>query len=119
MDTKKISMVSAGALLALTSTAWAGPMPMAVEQAISPPRQAEQVHYYHRRYGRQRNRDRGWHLGWYRHGYRYPYYPRYTYRYPGYYDGWEPAGAAVAGAVGLAPPPFAWTAGGWLYYTYP
>lgn len=109
MDRHKISMVSAGALVALTSTAWAGPMPVASEKDITPPKQTTQVHYARPRYR--------WHRGRHRHGYyRSPCYPRYAYRYPGYYDGWEPAG--VAGALGLPLLPFA-AASGWPNYGYP
>jgi hypothetical protein len=46
MDTKRISMVSGTALLALTGTASAGPMTIASAQVITPPIQIEQVHYY-------------------------------------------------------------------------
>lgn len=138
MDTKKISMLSVGALLALTSAAWAGPMPVASEKVITPETQIGQVHY---RYGRYRYHrygwHRGWHYGWHRGGHygphygwhpyrRYAYYPYYRYPYYGYrYGYYGPAGAAanvagtaVGGALGLAALPFAWATGGWPYYGY-
>ena len=105
MDTKRISMVSGTALLALTSAAWAGPMNVTSSQVIMPPIQIEQVRYYYRHHYR--------HYGWYRHRY------HYGWRYHRYY-GWNPAAAVVGGAVGLATLPFAVATGGWpYYYGYP
>jgi len=103
MDTKRISMVSGTALLALTATASAGPMRMASSQAVTPSIPIEQVHYYYRHHYR--------HHGWYHH----------RYRHYGY--GWN-LGAAVAGAaLGLATVPFALATGGYYgyypYYGYP
>jgi hypothetical protein len=98
MDTKRISMVSGAALLALTTTASAGPMSVATSQVVTPPIPIEQARYYYRHHYR--------HYGWYHH--RYRHYGRY----------WYP-GAAVAGAaVGLATVPFALATGGY-YYGYP
>ena len=98
MDTKRISMVSGAALLALTATASAGPMSVATSQVVTPPIPIEQARYYYRHHYR--------HYGWYHH--RYRHYGRY----------WYP-GAAVAGAaVGLATVPFALATGGY-YYGYP
>jgi hypothetical protein len=134
MDTKMISMVSGGALLALTSTAWAGPMPVASEKAITPPMQTEQAHYYYRHHYRHHvwyhhryHRyvwHRGWHYGWYRTRYHH-----YAWRHRYYRYGWNPAypayaaantaGAVVNGAVGLTTLPFAWATGAWPYYGYP
>jgi hypothetical protein len=85
MDTKRISMVSGAALLALTATASAGPMSVTSSQVITPPIPIEQVHYYYRHHYR--------HYGWYRHRHHY---------------GWNPATAAVGTAVGLATLPFRW-----------
>jgi|GEM_PF-1169909 hypothetical protein len=86
MDKKVISMLSGGALLALTSTAFAGPMPAASESAIAPPVQTEQVHYYRHgyyRHGYYRHHYR--HYGYYGHRHRYGYArycpPRHRYRY--------------------------------------
>jgi hypothetical protein len=97
MDTKRISMVSGSALLALTATASAGPMSMASSKVIAPPQaQTEPVAYR------------------YRHHYRH--YGGYHHRYYHRYYGWNP-GAAVAGAaLGLATVPFALATGGWPYY---
>ena len=105
MDTKRISMVSGTALLALTATASAGPMTVASSQVVTPPIPIEQAHYYYRHHYR--------HYGWYHHRYRH-----YGWRYHRYY-GWNP-GAAVAGAaVGLATVPFALATGGYYgYYPY-
>jgi hypothetical protein len=97
MDTKRISMVSGAALLALTATASAGPMSMASSQVVTPPIPIEQARYYYRHHYR--------HYGWHH---------RYYHRYYGWYPG-----AAVAGAaVGLATVPFALATGGY-YYGYP
>jgi hypothetical protein len=103
MDTKRISMVSGAALLALTATASAGPMSVANPQVVTPPIPIEQAHYYYRHHYR--------HYGWYHHRYRH-----YGWRYHRY---WNP-GAAVAGAaVGLATVPFALATGGYYgYYPY-
>ena len=105
MDTKRISMVSGTALLALTATASAGPTSVASSQVVTPPIPIERVHYYYRHHYR--------HYGWYHHRYRH-----YGWRYHRYY-GWTP-GAAVAGAaVGLATLPFALATGGYYgYYPY-
>jgi hypothetical protein len=98
MDTKRISMVSGAALLALTATASAGPMSVAGSELIAPPQtQTEPVAYRYRHHYR--------HYGWHH---------RYYHRYYGWYPG-----AAVAGAaVGLATVPFALATGGY-YYGYP
>ena len=99
MDTKRISMVSGAALLALTATASAGPMSVASSELIAPPQtQTESVAYRYRHHYR--------HYGWH-----HRYYHRYY--------GWNP-GAAVAGAaVGLATVPFALATGGYYgYYPY-
>jgi hypothetical protein len=98
MDTKRISMVSGAALLALTATASAGPMSVANSELIAPPQtQTEPVAYRYRHHYR--------HYGWHH---------RYYHRYYGWYPG-----AAVAGAaVGLATVPFALATGGY-YYGYP
>ena len=102
MDTKRISMVSGTALLALTATASAGPMSIASSQIVTPSMPVEQVHYYRHHYR---------HYGWYPHRYRH-----YGWRHHRYY-GWN-RGAAVAGAaLGLATVPFALATGG--YYGYP
>jgi hypothetical protein len=108
MDTKRISVVSSAALLALTATASAGPMSVATSNVIAPPQtQTEPVHYrysrHHRYYGGYHGRPYGWH----RHRYHHRYY------------GWNP-GAAVAGAaLGLATVPFALAPGGYYdYYPY-
>ena len=103
MDTKRISMVSGTALLALTATASAGPMSVASSQVVTPPIPIEQARYYHRHHYR--------HYGWYHHRYRH-----YGWRYHRYY-GWNPAAAAAGAAVGLATVPFALATGG--YYGYP
>jgi hypothetical protein len=92
METQRISMISGAALLALTATASAGPMSVTSSQVITPPIQIEPVHYY-------RHHHR--HYGWYRHRY------HYGWRYHRYY-GWNPVGAAVGTAVGLATLPFRW-----------
>jgi hypothetical protein len=105
MDTKRISMVSGTALLALTGTASAGPMSIASSQVVKPSMPVEQVYYRHHYR----------HYGWYHHRYRH-----YGWRYHRYY-GWYP-GAAVAGAaLGLATVPFALAGGyyGYPYYGYP
>jgi hypothetical protein len=98
MDTKRISMVSGAALLALTATASAGPMSVASAKLIAPQQtQTESVAYRYRHHYR--------HYGWHH---------RYYHRYYGWYPG-----AAVAGAaVGLATVPFALATGGY-YYGYP
>ncbi|MGI8570543.1 MAG: hypothetical protein ACR2KT_16580 [Methylocella sp.] len=102
MNTKRISMVSGTALLALTATASAGPMSAATSNIMGPPQtQTEPVAYRYRHH--------------YRH---YGYHHRYYHRY-----GWNP-GAAVAGAaLGLATLPFALATGGYYYgnpyYGYP
>jgi hypothetical protein len=119
MDTKTISMVSGGAILALTSSAWAGPMPVASENVITPPMQTEQVHYYwrhhyYRHHAWYHHHGSYWHYGWYRSPHRYVY----RHRWHRYYA-WNPVGAAAATTVGLATLPFAWAAGGWPYYGYP
>ena len=100
MDTKRISVVSGTALLALTATASAGPMSVPSSNVIAPSQtQTEPVAYRHRHYYR--------HYGGYHHRY---YHRRY---------GWNP-GAAVAGAaLGLATVPFALATGGWPYYGHP
>lgn len=104
MDTKRHSMVSGAALLALTATASAGPMSVASSQVVTPPLAVEQVHYYRHHY-----RHHGWyhhrHYGWHHH--------RYYHRY-----GWNPAAAVAGTALGLATLPFA-LAGGGYYYGYP
>jgi hypothetical protein len=100
MDTKRISMVSGTALLALTATASAGPMSVSSSKLIAPPQtQTEPVAYR------------------YRHHYRH--YGGYHHRYYRRYYGWNP-GAAVAGAaLGLATIPFAFATGGYYpYYGY-
>jgi hypothetical protein len=104
MDTRRISMVSGTALLALTATASAGPTSMANSKLIAPlPTQTDPVAYRYRHHYR--------HYGWY-HGRHYGWHHRYYHRY----YGWNP-GAAVAGAaVGLATVPFALATGG--YYGY-
>ena len=100
MDTKRISIVSGTALLALTATASAGPMSVPGSNVIAPSQtQTEPVAYRHRHHYR--------HYGGYHHRY---YHRRY---------GWNP-GAAVAGAaLGLATVPFALATGGWPYYGHP
>jgi predicted small lipoprotein YifL len=99
MDTKRISVVSGTALLALTATGSAGPMSVPSSNVIAPPQtQTEPVAYRYRPHYR--------HYG----GYHHRYYRRY---------GWNP-GAAVAGAaLGLATIPFALATGGYYgYYPY-
>ena len=101
MDTKRIAIVSATALLALTATASAGPMTIASTQIITPPIQIEQAHYYYRHhyrhYGWYRGwRHYGWHRGWHTRYYAYGYGYPYTYGY-GY----------GAGLAGLATAPLA------------
>ncbi|HUB64361.1 MAG TPA: hypothetical protein VL996_07940 [Methylocella sp.] len=117
MDGKRISMVSAAALLALAGTASAAPMTMASANVINPPSQIEQVRYVYRHPYRHYAWHRGWHYGrhygWYHHRY------RYGWRYHRYYYGWNPAAAVAGTAFGLATLPFA-LAGGWpYYYGYP
>jgi hypothetical protein len=96
MDTKRISIVSGTALLALTATASAGPMSVTSSQIITPPLQIEQAHYYRHHY-----RHYGWRHGYYRHygwhrGWRRPYYG-YGYGYPyGYGLGTGVAALATA-----------------------
>ncbi len=100
MNTKRISMISGTALLALTATASAGPMSVTSSNIIAPPQtQTEPVYYRYRHHYR--------HYGGYHHRY---YHRRY---------GWNP-GAAVAGAaLGLATVPFALATGGYYgYYPY-
>src|ERR1700730_10745656 len=97
MDTKRISMVSGTALLALTATASAGPMSIASSQIVTPSMPVEQVHYYYRHHYRYY----GWNPGAAVAGaalglatvpyalatggyYGYPYYG-YPYGYPYYY----------------------------------
>ena len=102
MDTKRMSLVSGAALLALTGTASAGPMSVASSEVVAPPQpQIEQVAYRYRHHYR--------HYGWYHH--------RYYHRYYGY--GWNPGAAVADAAVGLATLPFALARGGWPYYGYP
>jgi hypothetical protein len=76
-------------------------MSVASSQVVTPPIPIEQIHYYYRHHYR--------HYGWYHHRYRH-----YGWRYHRYY-GWNPAGAAVGAAVGLATVPF----GYYPYYGYP
>jgi hypothetical protein len=100
MDTKRISMVSGTALLALAGTASAAPMSVASSKLIAPPQiQAEPVAYRHHYR----------HYGWYHHRYRH-----YGWRYRRY--GWNPVAAAADTAFGLATVPFALATGGWPYY---
>jgi hypothetical protein len=111
MDTKRISMVSGTALLALTATASAGPMRMASSKLIAPPQtQTEPVAYRYRHHYR--------HYGWY-HGRRYGWHHRYYHRY----YGWNPSAAVAGAALGLATVPFALATGGYYgyypYYGYP
>lgn len=103
MDTKTISLVAGTALLAVTTTASAGPMTVATTNVISPPQtQIEPVHY------------RYWHH--HRHYYHGRPYGGYHRRYYHRYYGWNP-GAAVAGtALGLATLPFAMAGGYYGYY---
>jgi hypothetical protein len=97
MDTKRISMVSGAALLALTAAASAGPTSVTSSQVITPQIPIEQVHYYRHHYRHHHYR----HYGWYRHRH------HYGWRYHRYY-GWNPAAAAADTAVGLATLPFRW-----------
>ncbi|HUZ90320.1 MAG TPA: hypothetical protein VMU78_00220 [Methylocella sp.] len=118
MDSKRVSIVSVAALLALTATASAAPMSVTSSKLIAPPQaQVEPVAYhYYRHHYRHYAWHRGWHYGWYRT--RYHHYGWYHHRYYRYYGYYNP-GAAVAGAaLGLATLPFA-LAGGWPYYGYP
>jgi hypothetical protein len=111
MDTRRISMVSGTALLALTATASAGPMSLASSNVIAPPpTQTDPVAYRYRHHYR--------HYGWY-HGRHYGRHYGWHHRYYHRYYGWNP-GAAVAGAaVGLATVPFALATGGYYgYYPY-
>jgi hypothetical protein len=109
MDTKRISMVSGTALLALTATASAGPMSVASSQVVTPPIPIEQVHYYYRHHYR--------HYGWYPH--RYRHYGWRHHRYYHRYYGWNPAAAVAGTALGLATVPFALATGGYYgYYPY-
>jgi hypothetical protein len=98
MDTKRIAIVSATALLALTATASAGPMSIASSQTITLPTQIEQVYYHYRHH----YRHYGWRHGYYRHygwhrGWRRPYYG-YGYGYPYYGYGLGTGVAALATA---------------------
>lgn len=106
MDIKKISMVSATALLALTVTASAGPMSVTSAQVMTPPLPIEQAHYYHRHHvghhhvwrhhgWRHYGWHRGWHYGWYRPGHHYAYGYGYPYNY-GYGFGTGLAAVATA-----------------------
>lgn len=113
MDTKRISMVSSAALLALTGAASAGPMTITNSKVITPPIQIEQAHYYYRHHYRHYGWHRGWHYGWYRQRY------HYGWRHNRYYYGWNPAAAVASTALGLATLPFAVATGGWPYYRYP
>jgi hypothetical protein len=100
MDTKRISLVSGTALLALTATASAGPTSVASSKLITPPQTlTEPVAYRYRHHYR--------HYGWYHHRYRH-----YGWRY------YNPVGAAASTAAGLAAVPFALATGGY-YYGYP
>jgi hypothetical protein len=103
MDSKRISMVSGTALLALTATASAGPMSIASSNVIAPPQtQTEPVAYRHHYR----------HYGWYHHRYRH-----YGWRYHRY--AWNPVAAAAGTAFGLATVPFALATGGYYgYYPY-
>jgi hypothetical protein len=96
MDTKRISIVSGAALLALTATASAGPMSVASSQVVTPSMPIEQAHYYYRHHYR--------HHGWYHHRYRH--------------YGWNPAAAVAGTALGLATLPFAVAGGYYGYYPY-
>ncbi|MGC2222331.1 MAG: hypothetical protein WA624_08170 [Methylocella sp.] len=100
MHTKKISMFSGAALLALNAAAWAGPTSVASAKLIAPPQtQTEPVAYRYRHHYR--------HYGWYHHRYRH-----YGWHY------YNPVAAAAGAAVGLATVPFALATGGY-YYGYP
>ena len=114
MELKAISTISGTALLALTTTASAGPMSVTSSQIMMPPTSIEQVHYYHRHhyrhyswhhpyrhYGWHRGWHYGWHRGWYPHSYySYGYGYPYGYAYPyGYGYG---AGLAAAATAPLA-----------------
>jgi hypothetical protein len=141
MDKKSISMVSGAALLALTGTAWAGPMSVASEKVITPPMQTEQAAYicrhvyrhhvwYRHRYHHRYVWRKGWHYGWYRaraHRYAWWRYRHYGYAYSPWYGYYNPAygaanvaGAAVGTALGFAAAPFEAATGTWpYYYGYP
>lgn len=114
------SLASGAALLALATTASAGPMSIASSNVVAPSQpQVELVHYYHRHYGWHR----GWHYGWYRtrhhYGWHHHRYYRYGWHHPRYYRyGWNPVAAAAGTAVGLATLPFAAATGAWPYYPY-
>jgi hypothetical protein len=112
MDVKKVSLVSGAAFLAAVGTASAGPMTVASPQVVTPPTQAEQIHYKYRHHYRHYGWHRGWHYGWHRHKY------HYGWRHHRYY-GWNPATAVAGTALGLATLPFALATGGWPYYGYP
>src|ERR1700730_6000940 len=109
MDTKRISMVSGTALLALTATTSAGPTSVASSQVVMPSIPIEQAHYYYRHHYR--------HHGWYHHRYRH-----YGWRHHRYY-GWNQVAAVPGAALGLATVPFALATGGYYgyypYYGYP
>jgi hypothetical protein len=111
MDLKKVSLVSGAAFLAAVGTASAGPMTVASSQVVTPPTQAEQIHYKYRHHYRHYGWHRGWHYGWHRHRY------HYGWRHHRYY-GWNPAAAVAGTALGLATLPFALATGGWPYYGY-
>jgi len=105
VDTKGISTVSVAVLLALTATAYAGPMKVTSSKLIAPPRiRAEPIYYRCESYygwvpdGTIAGATGGWpYYGWY--GYPYlPYrycgrqhYHRAYYRhsYCGHYDYWH------------------------------
>ena len=113
MDSKRVSIVSVAALLALTATASAAPMSVTSSKLIAPPQaQVEPVAYH---YYRHHYRHYAWHRGWHARYHHYGWYHHRYYRYYGYYN---PGAAVVGAALGLATLPFA-LAGGWPYYGYP
>jgi hypothetical protein len=105
-------------LLPLNSEA--GVTSVASQSIVSPSPLVDTVHYrryYHRHYGYRHYSYR--HYG-YRHYYGYGYRHHRYYRRYGYYPYYNPVGAFVGGAVGLATAPL-W---GWGYpygygYGYP
>lgn len=87
MDGRRISLISSAALLALTGTAFAGPMGIASPRVVTPQIQTEPIHYYRHHY-----RHYGWNRGRHYGRYRHRHHPRYHY-------GWNPA-VTVAFAAG-------------------
>jgi hypothetical protein len=112
------------AATALPVESRAGVMSVTDKAHLSLASLTDQVHwrrYGHRHWGRWHY---GWHRGWHRHyGYyrgwrRYGYYPSYYGPYYGpYYGAWgyNPVGATVGAAAGLAALPFVAATSPWWW----